>query len=118
VTTRENPVTSHRFLTSEEPTAILKIGQQLEKSSANGEFIGLAYLSSTGVAWLKEIFKTGASHPAEKPFQESPGFSKASLSDLFQELIDRGHPVGAMETYKGWIEVDTFEDYRRAWAKL
>jgi phosphoenolpyruvate phosphomutase len=33
-------------------------------------------------------------------------------------VIDRGHPVKAVEIYKGWLEVDTFEDYRRAWAKL
>jgi len=118
VITSEHPVASHRFLASEDPTSISKIGQRLDKGSVNGEFIGLAYLSGKGLAWLKEVFKAGASCSADKPFHEAPSFSQASLNDLFQELIDRGHPVRAVETYKGWIEVDTFEDYRRAWAKL
>lgn len=38
--------------------------------------------------------------------------------DLLQELIDRGADVRAIDVYKGWIEIDTFEDYRRAWALI
>jgi phosphoenolpyruvate phosphomutase len=26
--------------------------------------------------------------------------------------------VQAVDAYKGWLEIDTFEDYRRAWALL
>ena len=37
---------------------------------------------------------------------------------MLQELIDRGHDVQAVDVYKGWLEIDTFEDYRRAWALL
>ena len=62
--------------------------------------------------------RPGSAGTADQPFHEAPQFSQASLTDLLQEMIDRGRPVHAVEIYKGWLEVDTFEDYRRAWAKL
>jgi phosphoenolpyruvate phosphomutase len=32
--------------------------------------------------------------------------------------VDKGLTVHTIDTYKGWMEVDTFEDYQRAWAQL
>jgi phosphoenolpyruvate phosphomutase len=66
---------------------------------------------------LKEAYRKGSASP-DRPFHEAPTFAKASFTDLVQEIIDQGHPVRAIEIYKGWMEVDTFEDYRRAWTKL
>ena len=47
-------------------------------------------------------------------FHEAESLSRAAFTDLLQELIDRGHTVTCVDVYKGWMEVDTFEDYRRA----
>ncbi len=33
-------------------------------------------------------------------------------------LSERGHDVSCLTIYKGWMEVDTFEDYQQAWADL
>jgi len=33
-------------------------------------------------------------------------------------IVDRGGEVACVDIYKGWLEIDTFEDYRRAWAKV
>ena len=118
IVTNPSPVVSHRFLPAEEPVKILEIGQRLDKKTVTAEFIGLACLSPKGVAWLKEIYKDGLRLAPGHPYHEACDFSQASLTDLFQEMIDRKHPVEAVEIYKGWLEVDTFEDYRRAWAKL
>ncbi|MBI3615641.1 MAG: isocitrate lyase/phosphoenolpyruvate mutase family protein [Candidatus Omnitrophica bacterium] len=118
VITHDHPVQSHRFLPSEEPARILKIGQRIDSKSATGEFIGLGSFSPNGIAWLKEAFQVGQALPQEAPFHEARNFAKASLTDLLQEMINREHPVHAVEIYKGWLEVDTFEDYRRAWSKL
>jgi len=117
VQTAESPIRSHRFLPSEEPLTVLKIGQMLPKDEATGEFIGLALFSEEGTEWLKEAYRKGSASP-DRPFHEAPTFAKASFTDLVQEIIDQGHPVRAIEIYKGWMEVDTFEDYRRAWTKL
>jgi phosphoenolpyruvate phosphomutase len=49
---------------------------------------------------------------------EAPSVAKASLTDMLQELVNRGHEVSCLTIYKGWMEVDTFEDYQQAWADL
>ena len=118
VITSERPVPSHRFLPSETPLTILKIGQRVDKSQATDEFIGMGLFSTQGIAWMKEAYQDGLRQTPNLPYHEAGCFSKASLTDLLQEMINRGRPVQAIEVYKGWLEVDTFEDYRRAWAKL
>ncbi len=118
VIANERPVQSHRFLPSDEPVNILQIGQKLDKKLVTGEFIGLASFSARGIEWLKEAYKDGQAKPQDDTYHEAPSFRKASFCDLLQEMIKREHPVKAVETYKGWLEVDTFEDYKRAWAKL
>jgi phosphoenolpyruvate phosphomutase len=52
------------------------------------------------------------------PFHEAPSLEQASLTDMIQELIDQRQEVYAVNIYKGWMEVDTFEDYQRAWANI
>jgi len=32
--------------------------------------------------------------------------------------VTRGERVHCVDVYKGWLEVDTFEDYQRAWAEI
>ncbi len=51
-------------------------------------------------------------------FHEAESLQAAALTDMLQEMIDRGHEVQAVPVYKGWAEVDTFEDYRKAWKGL
>ncbi|MBI3318543.1 MAG: isocitrate lyase/phosphoenolpyruvate mutase family protein [Candidatus Omnitrophica bacterium] len=112
------PIQTHRFLPSEESGSVLKIGQRLDKKDCTGEFIGLCLFSTEGTRRLHQIREEGMISPQGQPYHEAPSFSRASLTDLLQEMIDRKVPVKAVEIYKGWLEVDTFEDYRRAWAKL
>ena len=42
----------------------------------------------------------------------------AKLTDLLQEVIRRGHVVTSVGVYQGWVEVDTFDDYKRAWTEV
>jgi len=35
-----------------------------------------------------------------------------------QELIQAGHQVHAVCTYKGWMDVDSFEDYQKALVEI
>jgi hypothetical protein len=30
----------------------------------------------------------------------------------------RGAPVAAVEIHKGWMEIESFDDYRRAWREV
>ena len=50
--------------------------------------------------------------------QRAEGLERASLTHILQALIDRGHAVIAVDIHKGWMEIDSFDDYRRAWAEV
>ncbi len=111
------PATGYRFVPPDGPNRLVKIGQNLDPERAHGEFIGLAMLSERGTDQFKSAYKNVAKNPAA-PFHEAPSLAKASLTDMLQELVDRGHDVSCLPIYKGWMEVDTFEDYQQAWAEL
>jgi phosphoenolpyruvate phosphomutase len=121
VTTDQTPPKSHRFLPSEQLTQgshVLKIGSQLDPQQAHGEFIGMAFFSKEGACLLKEIYHRMKGQFEGKPFHEAAEFQWASVADLIQEMIHQGISVTAVETYKGWMEIDTFDDYYRALASF
>jgi phosphoenolpyruvate phosphomutase len=107
----------HRFVAGEEEVCVRKIGRTLDPSEAHGEFTGLLFLSEEGARLVREVAADLASRNGAS-FQEAGDARRASLTDLLQELIDRGHEVRSADVYKGWMEITTFEDYRRAWADL
>jgi phosphoenolpyruvate phosphomutase len=105
VVEKNPPPAGRRHVPSSEPTDVARVGRDLP--DAHSEFIGILALSEAGSKRVKAV--------AAELVKKSPG---ASLIDLVQELIARGHAVKAVETYKGWVEIDSFEDYQRAWAML
>lgn len=107
-----------RYITPDEHNQVVKIGQHIPEDQAHGEFIGLAMLSERGTEILKRAYHQAAKQYAAKGFHEAGSFTKASFTDLIQELIDHGQDVACVSIYKGWMEVDSFEEYQQAWAKL
>ena len=63
---------------------------------------------------LRATFADVASRHAGRPFQASQRFETAYLTDLLQELIDRGNEVLPVMIEGGWREIDTIEDFRNA----
>ena len=112
------PSTTSRFVVPESPSRITRIGQELPHEAAHGEFIGMAMLSELGTNLLKRSYHESAKQYANAHFHEASAFGRASFTDLVQELIDQGHAVHCVPVYKGWMEVDSFEEYQRAWANL
>ena len=107
-----------RFVMPEGEHRIVGIGQHLPHDQAHGEFIGMAMFSEKGIAALKDAYRASMGKYAASGFHEAGTFMKASFTDLVQELIDLGHRVEAVPIFKGWMEVDSFEEYQKAWAKL
>jgi phosphoenolpyruvate phosphomutase len=106
----ETPPGGRRFVAPESGSRVLRIGPDVPPEEAHGEFIGIMMLSATGAAALRRVH-------AELVAARAEGLERASLTHLLQALVDRGQPVVAVDIYKGWMEVDSFEDYRRAWAE-
>jgi len=94
--------------------SIAKIGKGLNKNEAHGEFIGLAKFTETGAEILKSIYRIARNIYPDKPFHEAYTFEKAYLTDMIQELIDRGFDVYNVDIENNWIEIDTHEDYQKA----
>jgi phosphoenolpyruvate phosphomutase len=107
-----------RFIMPEGETAITQIGQHLPAEEAHGEFVGMAMFSEKGARIFTERYHTSSARYKGKGFHEAGEFIKASFPDLIQEIIDSGVTVQAVPVYKGWMEVDSFEEYQKAWAKI
>jgi phosphoenolpyruvate phosphomutase len=84
----------------------------------HGEFIGMAMFSEKGTQALKACYRDSQERYKASGFHEAASVSKASFTDLIQELIDQGQRVDAVPIFKGWMEVDSFEEYQKAWAKI
>ncbi|HEY6608112.1 MAG TPA: NTP transferase domain-containing protein, partial [Candidatus Limnocylindria bacterium] len=93
---------------------IARIGKHLTADEADGEFIGLLRVSRRGAELLRTTFAELAATHAGAPFQASSQFENAYLTDMLQELIDRGHEVRPVMIEGGWREIDTIEDFRNA----
>ncbi|UCF13669.1 MAG: phosphocholine cytidylyltransferase family protein [Thermoplasmatales archaeon] len=100
-----------------EDDRVLKIGKSISPKKAHGEFIGLAMFSKKGAEILKKCYKNSVKKYKEKSFHESSSVNKAYFTDIIQEVIDNGYQVNYLDVYGDWIEIDTFEDYKKAWIK-
>ncbi|HZA29874.1 MAG TPA: phosphocholine cytidylyltransferase family protein, partial [Gammaproteobacteria bacterium] len=115
---RDPPEQGYRFLPSTADTTVVRIGQQQPPEDAHGEFIGMAMFSPNGIELLRQAYHRLVERYRGGPFHEAPSLQQASLTDMIQELIEHRQDVYAVNIYKGWMEVDTFEDYQRAWAYI
>lgn len=113
VETRNGIAAGDRFLHGTRSDTLGRIGRDIE--GANGEWIGLMMLSEKGTEALKRICSEAAKAGGKGAFHQAQGFAHAALTDLLQAMVDAGLTVDCIDTYKGWMEIDTFEDYRHAW---
>lgn len=107
----ETPSNGRRFVAPEGGSRVLRIGPDVPAAEAHGEFIGMALFSARGAERLRAVH-------AELMEERAEGLERASVTQILQALVDRGETVTAVDVHKGWMEVDSFEDYRRAWAEV
>lgn len=90
-------------------TEITRIGKKIDIDIADYEFIGLAYFSEEGAEILRKVYQD-CQETVEGQFHEAESFAQAGVTDLLQEVIDRGFTVHGVEVYKGWMEIHNRED--------
>ncbi|HTN92337.1 MAG TPA: isocitrate lyase/phosphoenolpyruvate mutase family protein [Sorangium sp.] len=108
----------YRFVGADAPHRVARVGRAISEGEAHGEFVGMAMFTAKGARLLTDCYHQLQETGATGRFHEAESLRGASFTDLLQELIDRGAEVQAIDVYKGWLEIDTFEDYRRAWALI
>jgi phosphoenolpyruvate phosphomutase len=80
-----------RFVMPEGEHRVTKIGQQLPHDQTHGEFIGMAMFSEKGIAAFRASYRAALDKHKSPGFHEAGTLTKASVTDLLQELIDQGH---------------------------
>ena len=94
---------------------VVKIGKiATAKEEVHGEFIGMMKLNNRGAEIFKQNFHRVKKLFWNKPFQRAKIFQKAYLTDMIQELVDIGIKVHCVIIERGWKEIDTVEDYKKA----
>jgi phosphoenolpyruvate phosphomutase len=106
----------YRFVGAEAPHKVAQIGRNIPQAEAQGEFIGMAMFTQKGARSLTDVY--GQLVEQKGKVHEAASLKEASFTDLLQEVIRRGNEVQAIDVYNGWLEIDTFDDYKRAWALI
>jgi choline kinase/predicted SAM-dependent methyltransferase len=94
---------------------IQKIGKSLtEEYETQGQFIGIVKCTHRGIDILKRNYERVKKLYYGKPFGQAVVFEKAWMTDIFQEMTELGVPLYCVIIERGWMEIDTPEDYERA----
>ncbi|MFA5553354.1 MAG: methyltransferase domain-containing protein [Phycisphaerae bacterium] len=94
---------------------IQQIGKKkTSQYETNGQFIGMVKYSHRGIEILKRNYDRAKQYYSGKPFGQADVFAKAWQTDLFQEMTELGVPLHCVIIERGWMEIDTPEDYERA----
>jgi choline kinase/ubiquinone/menaquinone biosynthesis C-methylase UbiE len=94
---------------------IQQIGKMpLDEEKTHGQFIGMIKFSEWGIEIFKRNFDRAQKSYSNNPFGRSESLNKAWLTDLLQEMADLGVPLHSVVIERGWLEIDTPEDYERA----
>ena len=112
---KEHPLTEAENVIFNSNNEVVKIGKiASEKEEVHGEFIGMIKLNHRGCEIFKQNFHRVKKFFWNKPFQRAKVFQKAYLTDMIQELVDIGVKVHCVIIERGWKEIDTVEDYKKA----
>ena len=112
---KDHPIEEAENVIFDSDNNVVEIGKILtKKHDVHGEFIGMMKLTSRGSEIFKRHFNRAKKLFWEKPFQKASVFEKAYLTDMIQEMVDLGVPIHCVIIERGWKEIDTVEDYKKA----
>jgi choline kinase len=96
---------------------IARIGKNIRTDEADYEFTGIAYFSEEGARILRKVYQDCLATD-DGAFHEAESFAHAGVTDMIQEIIDRGFSVLGLEVYQGWMEIHKPEDVEIAAIEL
>lgn len=117
VVSRAGRASGYRSLHPMKETEVTRIGKGISLETADYEFAGLAYFSEQGAEIVRKVYHD-CLRTVEGPFHEAPSFQQAGVTDLLQEVVDRGFSVHAVEVFQGWMEIHREGDVQIAEAEL
>jgi L-glutamine-phosphate cytidylyltransferase len=114
----DHPISEAENVVMDDNKRILKIGKRILNdkvpSNNHAEFIGLWKFTPTGVKiFLNHFDRLNSFLKKTDPYQNAREWQKSYITDILQEMIDRGENVYCAEIKKNWNEFDTLQDYSR-----
>lgn len=108
------PADGFRSLDTKKKNYLRKIGKGISEKEADFEYIGVSFFSAKGIKSFKDTCRAAMERYRSSRFHEAPNIERASFTDLVQELVEQGIKINLLEVMSGWMEIQTFEDYKRA----
>ncbi len=114
----EHPISEAENVIMNDKKRMLKIGKHIftDKVPKNkqGEFIGLWKFTPKGTKiFLNHFDRLNSTLKKEEPFQNTKQWHKSYITDIFQEMIDKGEDIYCVLIQKNWKEFDTVQDFLR-----
>jgi phosphoenolpyruvate phosphomutase len=114
----EHP-TDEAELVKIEEGKIVSISKFCNPDVYDGEFIGVAKFTKKGAEILRKNYhrarESKSCRFAEgQRFHDAVSIRKAYITDMIQELIERGYSIHPVTVNHGWVEIDTQQDYEYA----
>jgi choline kinase len=89
---------------------VVELSRRIPSEQASGEFIGVAKFTQDGARELVAAFDAARAAHAGTVWREGRTFERAYLIDLFQTMIEGGSEFHRVDTFGGYMEIDTGED--------
>jgi len=111
----EHPIEEAEKVIFDEDKNVVEIGKVVSsEKEVNGEFIGMVKCTKRGAEIFKEFFHKAKKEFYGKPFIRAKTFNNAYLTDFIQYLVNNNVKVKCVPVERGWIEIDTLQDFERA----
>ena len=112
---KQHPIEEAENVIFDANNNVVEIGKiHTGKHDVHGEFIGMLKLSPRGAEIFKRHFHRAKDLYWNKPFQRAGTFQMAYITDIIQDMSDLGVPIHCVIIERGWKEIDTEEDYKKA----
>ena len=110
----DNPLDDLESLILNANDEIINIGEKVNSyEQIQGQFIGLMKFSTLGVKRLKDTY----SYLRSNGKIMNKDIRDAYMTDLLQEMINRGHKLKAIKIKAPWLEIDTIFDFNNVETK-
>ena len=111
----EHPIEEAENVIFDADNNVVEIGKIVSnRRVVDGEFIGMLKCTKKGIEIFKEFFHKAKNEFYGKPFIRAKTFDQAYLTDFIQYLVNNGIEVKCAIIERGWIEIDTVQDFKRA----
>jgi L-glutamine-phosphate cytidylyltransferase len=114
----DHPISEAENVILDDDKRMLSIGKHIFTQSISkdkqGEFIGLWKFTPEGIkTFLKHFDRLNSTLKMTDPYQHAKEWQKSYITDIFQEMIDKGEKIYCVLIKKNWMEFDTVQDFKR-----